>query len=203
MKFVGGDPPKTCSNKRVVKVKFLDNLILSKQPVVNGPESSTVCAKNKDQLVNGLESRQICEKYCPETQVKHKPEDDVLVGAWGDSKVDVGVPKSWSSSAVGNILGEYVKSDLDSNVPALDGGASAAKASYFKTNMLSPKLDRQAKVLANSLPVDLRNSPPASASGGPPIKNPRPAKVLANGLSNKMRRLSSASLSGDPQSVLL
>ena len=117
----------------------------------------------------------------------------MLVGARDGSKVNDTASKNWSSSAVGNILGEYVKSDLHSNVPALDGGASAAKGSYFKTNMLSPKLDRQAKVLANCLPVELRKSPP--------IKNPRPAKVLVNGLSNKMRRFSSASLSGDPQLV--
>ena len=124
--------------------------------------------KNKDQLVNGLESRQICEKYCPETQVKHKSEDDVLVGAWGDSKVDVGVPKSWSSSAVGNILGEYVKSELDSNVPSLEGRASATNMSSFKSNIISPKLVRPAKDLANGLPNQMRKIPPARLSGGLP-----------------------------------
>ena len=77
-------------------------------------------------------------------------------------------PKNWSSSAVGNTLGEYVKSDLDSNVPSLNGRASVANMSSFKTNILSPKLVRPAKDLANGLPNQMRKIPPARLSGGLP-----------------------------------
>ena len=63
-------------------------------------------------------------KSCLETQAKNEiEEDDMLVGAWDGSKVNDGAPKKWSSSVVGNILGEYDKSELDSNVPSLEGRA--------------------------------------------------------------------------------
>ena len=58
-------------------------------------------------------------------------EDDILIGAWGSSKVNVGPVKKVSFAAVGNILGKLSKSELDLNVPNNDG-ASAIKMSSAK-----------------------------------------------------------------------